>query len=369
MAVLLKYCLFLFRVLACVLATFVIVELFLHQVLSPTIEYGLWFSKGAHTPDKKYGFVFTKNFKGAMRHQDQVFYMPLNLNRNGFRQTVLSSQGPNPAAVVFIGGRSQMFGYGLHDDETIPAQVAGLTTAPIAAYNTAWPGFNIFLNLMIYRDLLEDEISPSIAVISFYGYHPAAFDSYLPDDSVHYINSEDYLNRGIETFHAAPKDLFKYNVGLAVKPRGRIAAALGPFYYRSMLIYKLDRLVSTISRIFHQYKRRLIDPNALDAPIPEDTRIKRGEKKFKQMVHYITTYFKKRNVQLLFVFLPLRRRPQDTYCELKAMIPPTSCFIDLHSELFGQIEASEFIAGGHYNNTHTGLIGKKIAIAVDQMLK
>ncbi|MHC5053845.1 MAG: hypothetical protein ACYTKD_03905, partial [Planctomycetota bacterium] len=65
------------RALLSVAAALLATEGLLRVVIPPEDAFGFWFPRGVHTPDAKYGFVFTPGFRGVMSHPDGVPCVPL----------------------------------------------------------------------------------------------------------------------------------------------------------------------------------------------------------------------------------------------------------------------------------------------------
>jgi len=196
-----------------IILTLFITEFFLQLVLSRTIENGMWFTGNIHKADNNYGFIYSPNYYGMMRHPDNVFCVPLKLNDFGFRDTIMSSP-VSKNSVVFLGGYSMMFGYGLENKYTIPAIAAKNSNKGIIAYDISMVGMDLLRIHDIYKKKYENIVTPRIVIVSFYNDDLKNY-SYLPNDF-------SKLKKGDSD------KLFFFNKGNVLAPSGVIANKIGP---------------------------------------------------------------------------------------------------------------------------------------------
>ncbi len=219
-------------------------EVFLQLTVSPTIEHSRWYTGDIHTPDDKYEFVFTPNYSGWMRHFDNVFLEELTLDAHGFRQP--AKHPDSKQAVLLLGGYSMTFSYGLRDEHALPRAIGDALTIPSSVYAASWPGFDTYRMFHVYKDSLEAEIDPRIAVILFWEESLADFAN-LPR------NFDEFTYSAAE----AP-DLFRYFDHSAIAPpAGRTQLLLGQWYYKSMLAHKLGNELNWLDGRMTRALRRL----------------------------------------------------------------------------------------------------------------
>jgi hypothetical protein len=340
------------RYIAVAIGTLLLAELFVQLVLSRTIEESLWFTDDIHTRNDKYGFVFTPNYRGWMRHADQVYLAPLHLDAHGFR---LPASMPDARQnIVMIGGFSMTFSYGLTDDQTLHHSVAAALSKPSTLYNTAWPGFEQFRNFHIYKDTLARDVQPDFAVLLFYTETLDSFAS-LPGDFSQFSENG-----------APRRDMFRYFDHLAVDPpEDGLPLALGSLYYRSIIAHKLGYRVAKVEGLI---EKKLGTAHAAGREQTADRGIARD--RFAAWTAYLQDYFGGKG-RVLFVFLPgVDPRFQsrlDYYDELIAQLPKDADYLDLQSSLLEQTGKTGYLGWGHYSPTTAALLGKAIAQRIEQV--
>ena len=323
-------------------------EVFLHAILPSVIEKDLWFTSGIHTPDEKYGYVFTKNYNGVMRHRDNVYFTPLQLDENGFRKPATGSQYTRE--IVLIGGASMTFSYGVDDDQTIHHYISKDVDIPSKVYNTAWPGIGLYRNFHVYKDLIEDRINPELVIFCIYGVQSKNFATY-PEIGETYYNQYKHL-----------ENLFLYNSSHVLRvPKNKIALWLGKYYYRSLLIFKILKFVEKV-----EFKLALMfDDSGKTKSLEENLDQDKGDRKFKEWFHYLNNHFRKSKI--LFVFMPMMYKDRDYYSHLISLIPDRKDYIDIH-KIFPDLDGDKnWVGNGHYSQEATKFIGKIIASKINNM--
>lgn len=343
-----------FKYAICTVFVILASEVFLNLVLSPTIEKSLWFTTGIHTPDETFGFVFTPNYRGWMRHADGVFLAPLKLEEHGFRLPVKPTSSKQN--VVLIGGYSMAFSYGLTDDLTLHRFIGASLSTPTSVYNTAWPGFDSFRNFHVYKHGLAKDLRPDFAVILFYQETLASFAD-LPEDLDRFPDDRSTDER-----------TFEYFDGTVVNtPPGRVSRALGGLYYESIIAHNLSQRLTSLEKVL---LKSPADDEVAGVKIAEkpsaDTE---GAKRFKAWTTYLQKYFGGKG-NVLFVFTPYmaeqltdaRRR---FYEPLIANLPTGADYLDLNKSLAEAVDQNGYIGWGHYSGASAALLGKAIARRVD----
>jgi hypothetical protein len=171
---------------ACVLLGLLAAELFLRVVSPFAIFYSTWFDPGIHVPDPELGFVFKPGYRGNMRHVDQTWTVPLELDEHGFRPAARTQADEPGKQVVFLGGYSIMFSFGLGPSETVAAQFARHAPVPVTAHSTAWPGFDLDRELRKFERFLAPVVEPDLVVVLLsrpgdYAFAAGKFDPALPE--------------------------------------------------------------------------------------------------------------------------------------------------------------------------------------------
>lgn len=328
-------------------------ELYLRLTVARELMFDTWFEPGINIPDRKYGFVFAPNYKGYMRHRDKVPNVPLELDGNGFR--IRNSQNKSGLArpVVVIGGMSMMMGYGLPDDRTITGRMATRSRYDLQVQNTAWPGFPLYLNWHVFKDKLGTTGGFKVAVLCIHGETPS-----------HYY----WLPKDFAKPPAPPReDVFRFVPGLAIKPEGRLQAALGRNYYRSFVMFKVfrvaDRLLDEWAGPSGRERAQAGESEQSGAEVREA-----GLRRFSAFMTYINGYFRRKGTIIIVAFLPTRGAPRGYYGELAGAIQSEIPWIDLHAELYGKLGDEGLIAGGHYGAEQSDLIAARLISQVDGLL-
>jgi hypothetical protein len=326
-------------------------ELFMNLISSSTIEKSLWFTGNIHTPDDKYGFVFTPNYRGWMRHSDNVFLTPITLDEHGFRLPA----GPVTATqrVVLIGGFSMTFSYGSRDGHALHDVIAGSLTEPSRVYNTAWPGFDQFRNFHIFRDKWSEKAPPDFAVILFYGETPWTFDR-LPEDFNQFTKE-----------YRGNRNMFLYFDRVAIEPPANsFELSLGKLYYRSIIVHKL---ATRVAKAEESIATALLDPAAQlvqKQSLDDSAAVKRTA----EWTQYLQDYFGKGRV--LFVFLPgadPKFNKPDYYAPLIRALPAGADYLDLQSTLRSKVAVAGYIGWDHYSEPGGVLVGNAIAAEIERV--
>ncbi len=325
------------------LASFGIAEVLLQFTQDRTLHYGWWFSDDIHVPDERFGFRFKPHYQGSMRHPDGVFHVPLRLDERGFRSASQSCTDPACKEVVFIGGASNIFGYGIRDEHTVPNQVSAHARLPLKVVNTATPGAHLHRAFHIYRELAEAGADPDLVVLSLVGI--GGFYRELPDN----------LEQLPDT--RPTEDLFRYHPGNVLQPRGKLAEKTDRWYYRSMILNKLFYLADT-------WMNRLHLPTG--APLSGEAH-DQNQRKLLDLVHFIYAYFESRNIPVLLTMFPSEGQPANLYDPLSAGCPDGMYLLNLHRQLNDQLTGGS-IAGDHFDIQRSMQYGEAIAKKIDEIL-
>ncbi len=261
-----------------VLAALAAVEVFLRIIWPFELAFDCWFSRGIHSPSEEFGYVFAPRFTGFMRHKDRVDAY-LTLDAHGFRQPAMSGATPDAPTIVFIGGTSQTFGYGLPDKHTIAARTMEAMDRPLRIYNTAWPGFDVYRNFHIYKRLLEPEIQPDLVIVALNNPNLSQFVD-IPQNLLELPD------------HPPIEDLFSNFSDIVVIREGPLSSLFSPYMYRSVaavrLTYALDPHVAKAEQIIDRWLLgNKTKPES--ATIPQAV-IEEGGRNFNRLLTWLHTY-------------------------------------------------------------------------------
>ena len=305
------------------------------------------FTPGIHTSDEQFGFVFTPDYRGYMRHADGVWGIPLTLDKNGFRKTAVGRGSTPRRRIVMIGGMSMMMGYGLPDEQTVPGILASTSQHSLEVHNTALAGFDLLRNWHLYLQKLDKQAFDGV-ILSVYGNFPdmLAHFSELPDD--------------LSQVPAAPprEDLFSFFDNLVADRQGPLAEALGSELYTSYIGY----------RVFHAIDRRL---RLMGYGLPRRVESLShkpsgsGAQKFAALIDRMSAHFRRKGTRLLVVFLPIQNSPDTFYSPLAEALPNGIPYLDLHHNHRAAIAREAFLAVGHYGREQSRIIGSALADAVE----
>lgn len=330
-------------------------EGFLRLTTTRELVYDTWFTPGIHQPDAQFGFVFTPNYRGQMRHRDKVWNVPLELDTHGFRQlSTNAASAPTTHHVALVGGASMMMCYGLPDDSTIAQQVTEASTHSLAVRTVAWPGFDSHRSWHVYRNKLRQIDRPQLVVLCVYAKSLPDF-AVLPEDM-----------GSLPTAHGAQQKL-RFSHGIVVPPRGRLAEQFHAEYEDSFLLCKA---IGLADRCWDKVAPRRPGVSttahvAVDAPDPIET----GRQRFVEFLQHVQTELAADGTSLLLAFLPVQDAQPDCYAALCEAVPDSIRYVDLHHELGAAFRPEGYIADGHYGATQAELIGQALAEQVDRELQ
>ena len=323
-------------------------EIYLRTVIPEEAALELGFTPGVHQKDTEFAFVYSPGYEGTMRYQDGVWGVPIKLDEHGFRVT----GGPVEVErnVVFIGGKSMMFCYGLPDNKTVTEVASRHTSTTTRILNTAWPATDVHRNWQVFRGKVGDSEHFDLAVIGIYISQANVLNEFakLPDD--------------LDTLPDTParKNLLGYVDGVVVPSGGYLKERIGRVYYASYVGYHLfdilDRIINRVLRYTrpHDSQRKLANPEA-------------GREGFPRLMSHYAQYFRARNTKVIVVFIPSERR-LDLYDELVSEMPTDIEYTNLHRELHGKLDSHDNIALGHWGRENAARIGRALARVIDTAL-
>ncbi len=330
-------------ILVAALAALLAVELFLQVTQSRTLAMGLYYSPGIHTPDERFGFAFTPHYSGVMQHPDRVFAVPLTLDEYGFRPPIANREEGPVSEVLFVGGMSMMFSYGLPNIDSLPGQVGLAAEHPIRVRNRAWPGFHFARNYEVAKTLLGDRFPGDVVVLAIFwvdGTKPEAVGSDLWD-------------------RPGVNDYFRYFDDLVVEPQGTTPLILGGLYYDSYLVYNFGRLADRW--LPERWLKTLHDA----PPPPAKKKIQRES--FKKLLARAVDEIRAGGAEPLIVFLPTPVTLPHSYEKQYQHVPEGVRWIDLHDAL-ARTEFEVTTVANHYSAEATHAAGRILAREIDALL-
>ncbi len=393
------------KVIFVVLVSCLFAEVILRLALPFELAFDTWFPRGIHAPDPKFGMVHAPNFVGFTRHRDHANKVLFSQNEHGFR--VSSSPGSladERKSIVIIGAQSAGFGYGLRNEMIIGGQIAKHSSHPVTVYTTAWPGFSLRRNFLMYASTMGKDAKPDLAIILLLREGPNTFLQY-PEDPLAPMKPEN------------SETLFQNFDDLVRPPRFPAAQYLGRYFYNS---YVIGRSAKIIDRTIVYYKRFIkksgfaikkiknvwatlgfddadelvaqhrTPPKLTKADI--NNKEKEGLAKFAEVMSAYKKYFEQRGAQMLVVFISngyFKQRKSDKgmmYAAPQGMALPPEInrlnLLDYHNFLPSPQKGEDmdanyiyaapkgyFIADGHYGPRITSEMGRMIAIETDKLLR
>lgn len=342
------------------LCTLVAVELYLRCTQVPELLFSTWCTPGIHQPDSRFGYVFTPNYRGTTWHVDGVMGVPLTLDRYGFRPRVVNStHGSTPRTVAIVGGRSMMFSYGLTGGETVAGQVAAFSKHELDVYSASWAGFGLYRTWHAYRAEPARDRHPEVLLFTIYA-HPPAMYSRLPSDFTRLPTP-------------LPREyLFRYMSDLVLKPSNPLVQKLGRHAYTSYFGYCILERIAPLMTKIERHNTRLPDNKA---PVTESpphragpSRAEEGADWFSRFLQYADGILSEEGTTLALVFLPRSHPQRRLFDELSSAVPPGIRVIDLHRELYRNIQRADWMAGSHYGPRCAAMLGEALASIVDDIL-
>jgi hypothetical protein len=335
-----------------IICSLIVAEVLLRILMPFENVFGTSYSRGIHSPDPVFGYVFTNNYKGIMSHPDKVVNIPLQLDENGFRLMAKNKANydlqQTSANVMLLGAASMAFSVGLSDKDKLADQISRNANCPARIYTASLPGIDLLRNFHMYQRLLEKKIEPKLIILFLY------------DETPEYINSlpDNFLN--LQSIRSKD-ELFLYFDDLVTVQSNKFALMLlGRNYYKSYflskLLYPVDRLWREVSFIY----TKLIDNNK-QREITNDTRKnKEAFEKFVRLIIFFKEYFSVSDTKLKVVILPsMGNQDKSFISDLKYSLPTDIIFQDL-SGLSGSLKSKDYIAAGHYGQTASSTIGRVI---------
>jgi len=345
-------------------------EVVLRAPVTSEKMFGFCGSRGLHTPDDELGFVFTPEGSYHWFHEQHAWAVPFRLDEYGCRPVARSPRAGEPLEVLLLGGRSQVGGFGLPDDETLHHHLAEVALRPLEVRAVAWPGVDLYRSWRFYARELQAEASPDVVLVCLNPISTSAFAELIPAD----------LRRVPP--HPLGDDLFTMAGDFVYTPASRLQEWLGPDYFRSYVGYGLmrhrglarRRLAAGLERLpgLEGVARRIAVP-ADEPPAwttrPEDPESgARGLRRLEGFLEHLQGHFAEQGAIVAVVYLPSMVAEEDCYASVDRAVPASMARFDLHRELYGAVTYSEGVADGHYSAAQSELIARRLDALVEELL-
>jgi len=312
------------------------------------------FRPGPYVYNKSLGLVtFKPNYKGCMNVPKSNIRIPLTLSKHGTRHINSNTDLDSCKKIVFLGGVSQTFGYGLRDNETIAGALVASSEYPLRIYNLALPGTNALQSLYRFKDYILTEIKPDVVIVFLYTFRDLR--TYSQKDSIMKTFKPSILNpleKGYELnkgwLEKKPKSLFEHSI---VKS----SLAKGLFNTYSELS---GRLLSTLSKgkqLLNGGNKPLETATIADSNDSEQCAL--GTQRY---IKFIQNYFSGTGTKVVFVFLPTLSGEMNYYRNITNYMPKDVIYLDVHNQVAGTPLESEKLPDGHYNPVMAHYIGRSV---------
>ncbi len=336
-------------------------EFYVHLIIPYPLFYSTWFDEGIHQPDEQFGFVYTPNFAGSMRHKDRVWREPLELDQHGLRLSVSTNDNKEPTQdVVLMGGYSMIFSYGLRTERTVAANIANSSKIPITVHTLSQPGVPLLYDFHKFKRFLEKDVKPKVVVLCLYR-----------TDDLDILAAEFQ-----QVIPKVNKDLFRNHESI-VLVRSGLPEKIGHPYFQSYVLAGSCRLSESIYAKANRLKNKIT--GLTETQVPHDIDINQNlvsekkvdviepnvQEKTTFLIH-LQEYFRQRNAKLVIVALPI-----DTDRALSKEIDKLDSAQITLLDLCDSLDETndKWIAAGHYSQQSAKTLGKRIAISIQPLLR
>lgn len=344
-------------------------EGFLRSLILPEIFFSYGASAGIHSPDDELGFVYTPNFRGNWHHVDHCWSIPFSLDQHGYRPTACTEGADDPVRVLLLGGRSMTVGAGLRDDETLHHHMVALSQRPLEVRTTGWAGVDVYRSWRHYLRTLDASYEPDVVLLCLNPYPSDSFVRLIPED----------LSR--VPAHPLGPELFRMIDGVVCVPDGRLPRWMGPWYYRSEVVFGLlqhrvaaREICADVLGIVPQLESLARRVDATPEEIycdtaPRDPELgEQGLIRLRHFLLFLEQHFAQRGARVAVVYMPSMLGDADCYEYVDRGVPEHMVRLDLHRELFGILELEDAIAAGHYSARQTPQIAAVWNEQLEQLL-
>ncbi len=339
-------------------------EFYIHLIVPYPIFYSTWFDQGIHQPDEQFGFIFTPNYRGAMRHRDGIWREPLELDKNGLRKSVSTHDNQEPVQdVVLMGGASMMFSYGLKNDDTVAKQIAEDSDIPVRVHTLAQPGFALSHDFHKFERFLAKDVHPNVVVLCLY-------------------SSSDYqaLQNEFSPLHSQSNAHLFQNHQSIVLNRPGLPNQIGRPYFQSYVLAGGCRLADIVSGKLSRLKNKFV---ALNNDNHKEKEIEQSQQRLiksnavqcstqpqkEDRLTHMRKYFEQYNTKLIVVTIPRFGTHVITQQQLNLLKSDHITTVNLKDSLEKNSDNNKWIANGHYSSQSAKTLGKRIATSIQPLLR
>lgn len=343
-----------------VLGGAVAAEGFIRTVSEPEVLFEFSFSLGAQSPSEKYGFIFTPNWSGYMRHPDRVWGVPISFEEHGYRPPAYSSLPGEPTRVVLLGGRSTAMSYGLPDYKTIHHRMAQLSPRSLEVWDTGWAGFDDYRAWKYFEEGLGTELDFDVVLLCINPHNGDLFLKAIPEDL------------GEVPRHPVQDVMFTLIDGIVRVPSDDLERWMGRNYFRSYVAYGFLRYRKDVRRFWNTTMDRLglvkRAPPPSRPPEMQAELERQGLDRLRRFVELLDAHFAARGGRLGVLLMPSSNGPADVYAKIDAALPPEVPRLDLHRAQFAIYPPRTYIGLGHYDEEQALDVARRVVAFVEQIL-
>ncbi len=331
--------------------------------IHPALDYTSDFIPGPYCSNPALGISFNCPDHAGLMHQIGTnLYVPYGLNEEGFRGPYLSpNRNGHAGNVVVIGGQSQMFGFGLLDDDTIGAAMAGSSCEPADVHIFSLPGVSNAQSWKLYDLSAEAKSAPDQIVLVVYGASSSDWRREISPQSKLLDGPVALLYGWLYTL---PQWLTDFSGSfLVVRSVTNIREPISRFIRRSR--EQMSRLVDRSPAIVHELAFRL--GIARDDTVRQDD-MRRDSDAADPTQDLISAIFEKAqqlHARFSVVFLPGARHPWQVDADSIERALPDMHFIDVDAKAVALgLYPAQTLPDGHYNAALARFIGAEIGRAL-----
>ncbi len=337
--------------LICVVLGLIASECFLRLIAPYPLFYSTWFEGRIHIPDDELGFVFSPNYRGAMRHFDKTWHVPLELDEHGLRPVCETLGGKPKQEIVLLGGVSMAFSMGLTSQQSLANQIAKHSDIPIRVHTLSWPGFDLRRDIAKFERFFDADFRPSVTIAFLY-------------------TDDDFRSLHKPFLTAIPKmdaDLFQLNDDVVILDSSASQRWIGRLYYQSYTLAGVCREFESVVVILTSGVKRMWELSGTahemastlyaDGPIPNEGT--------NDLLAELQEKMAAKGCVLQLVALPNQKEMVGPW-RLSTLVPENIPTLDVREAL--EHNESDWKASGHYGEHSAEILGAEIARAIQPIL-
>jgi hypothetical protein len=331
--------------------------------IHPALDYTSDFIPGPYCANPTLGISFNCPDHAGLMHQiGTKLYVPYALNDEGYRGPYISpNRNGHGGDIVAIGGQSQMFGFGLLDDDTIGAAMARSSCDAADVHVFSLPGVSNAQSWKLYDVSAEAKSPPDQIVLMVYGASSSDWRREMSTQSKLLDGPVALLYGWLYTM---PQWLTDFSESfLVVRSVTNIREPISRFIRRSRdhMSGLVDRSVKTIGELASRLgiardDTRRQDEMRRDSAVVDPTQ------------DLISAVFQKAqglHARFSVVFLPGARHPWQVDADSIERALPDVHFIDVDAKAVALgLYPAQTLPDGHYNAALAKFIGAEIGRAL-----